>query len=94
MKMKLFTDIDYNYPNRTIEQNDHGTKYIGELNHKEYVDFLAQDGRIIRIRKIRPIQNQLCIMVYYDDLKQPAGKGEVTERFADLDLNEDDEEEV
>ena len=91
MKMRLFKDIDSSYPERTSDQNDSGYHYIGELNHKEYVDFLAQDGRSIRIRMIRPIPTQHTIMIYYDDLKQVAGKEEIMDRFSMLDVSTDDE---
>ena len=91
MKMRLFKDIDTSYPERTIEQNDPNYHILGELNHKEYVDFLAQEGRSIRIRMIRQIPTNHMVMVYYDEIKQVAGKEEVTDRFSMLDVSNDDE---
>ena len=51
-----------------------------------YADFLEQDGKTIRIRKIDNFVNNNCSLVYYDELPKPVSEITVTDRLSDLDV--------
>ena len=65
--------------------HDSNNKIIVNFN-KDYTDFLAQNKKTIEIFSIIHADIHGNVLVYYEEIPQPAGKPEQEDRFNNLDV--------
>ena len=74
MEARFFTDI--------LDRTTNPRGFI-----KEYTDFLREDGKTIKIRKIVITANGLCAQIYYETSPKPTTVIKESDRFSDMDLD-------